>query len=270
MNTSPPTGTRHGVDTTLVVLGCDGSWVGPHGAGSGYLLRGAHTNLVLDLGPGTAGRLAGLMGGPEARATPTGLLDGVVITHRHADHWSDLHSLATEASLTGRPGPLPVFAPAGGAEPTGLSGHRSLSWQVVGSGSLCSLGEFSLRFARTDHGPETLAVRVTGPGGSLGYSADTGPNWAWSTLGEGLDVLLSEASFTVSEEGFPGHLSGRQAGQLAERSNAGTMILTHRWPTVAAADVLVEAGEAFSGTVYQAETGATYVLKDGRVTTDGH
>src|ERR1700729_3267078 len=76
---------------TLTVLGCDGSWPGPGGAGSGYLVQTGDTALLLDAGPGTFANLCRL--GDPAQVT------GVVLTHEHPDHWTDVESFATWAGF---------------------------------------------------------------------------------------------------------------------------------------------------------------------------
>jgi ribonuclease BN (tRNA processing enzyme) len=106
-----------------------------------------------------------------------------------------------------------------------------------------------LSFSRTDHGTETLAVRVDGDGRTLGYSADSGPGWTMSSLGPGLDVALSEATFLQDREGTLDHLSGRQAGQQARDAGAGRLVITHVWPMLDRTDVAAEAAVAFGGSV---------------------
>ena len=76
---------------TLTVLGCDGSWPGPGGAGSGYLVRAAGTSILLDAGPGTFAQL-------QQHADP-GDITAVILTHVHPDHWTDLESFATWAGF---------------------------------------------------------------------------------------------------------------------------------------------------------------------------
>ncbi len=90
---------------TLTVFGCDGSWPGPGGAGSGYLIECAGTRLLVDAGPGTFANLQ--------RSIDPATIDGVVLSHRHPDHWTDLHSLATQARFAlGRKG-IPIVRTGG-------------------------------------------------------------------------------------------------------------------------------------------------------------
>jgi ribonuclease BN (tRNA processing enzyme) len=237
---------------TLTVLGCDGSWPGPGGAGSGYLVRMGDTALVLDAGPGTFATLQAVLDPAE--------VDAVVITHHHHDHWTDLYSMDTQARFGGRRSPLPVYAPARVVESAGADGTPMLEWREITHGARAGIGEASCAFHRTDHAEETLAVRIDGAGRALGYSADTGPGWSLDELGTGLDLLLCEATYTADHEGTADHLSGRQAGSAARAAGARRLVLTHRWPTVDAQDLAKEAEAAFGGPVEQATTGKDYTL----------
>lgn len=237
---------------TVRVLGCDGSWPGPAGAGSGYVVTGAATRLLVDAGPGTFANLQ--------RWFDPASVDAVIVTHHHPDHWTDLHSLATYArfALVGRA--IPVYAPAGVVERSGLADTSALGWHPVTEGTVTDIGGLRCSFHRTDHSFETLAIRIDGGGRALGYSADTGPDWPMTELGNDLDLVLCEATYTIEHEGTAGHMSGRQAGEQARRSAAHRLVLTHRWPTVDAADVRAEAEASFGSRVEQAAIGKEFLL----------
>jgi ribonuclease BN (tRNA processing enzyme) len=252
--TTPTSGPDPGDAFTLTVLGCDGSWPGPGGAGSGYLVRIGDTALVLDAGPGTFAVLQSVIDPAE--------VDAVVISHHHHDHWSDLFAMDTQARLARRRrrAPLPVYAPARVAELAGSEGTTMLEWRTITHGARAGIGEASCAFHRTDHAEETLAVRIDGAGRALGYSADSGPGWSVDELGTGLDLLLCEATYTADHEGTAGHMSARQAGEAARAAGARRLVLTHRWPTVSAAAMAKEAKAAFGGPVEQATIGREFEL----------
>jgi ribonuclease BN (tRNA processing enzyme) len=239
----------------LTVLGCSGSYAGPGGACSGYLVQGGGVNLWLDAGPGT---LANLQLHLDLDA-----LDGIVITHAHPDHWVDLLPFHNVVRYIRKRSGLPVWSPGKVRElaeaVNGALGHE-VDWQAVDTTSHVELGGLRLAFSRTDHGPETLAVRIDGDGASLGYTADTGPGWSLSELGPGLDVALCEATLPRAAERTVQHLSGRQAGITAGAAGVGRLLLTHIQPGVDKAQQLADARAAFAGPVELVETNTTYEI----------
>ncbi len=221
---SPARSGAAGQGLSLLVVGCDGSWTGPGGAGSGYVVASGGTTVLIDAGPGTFANL-------QLHVDPAAL-DAVILSHRHPDHWTDIHALATQATLAlGRRG-IPVYAPAGLAELAGLTRSSAVAWHQVTDGDTVAIGALGCTFRRTDHTFETLAVRVDGGRRALGYSADTGPGFSLAGLGADLDLLLSEATYTFEHEGTADHMSGRQAGAQARKAGAKRLVITHRWPTV--------------------------------------
>jgi ribonuclease BN (tRNA processing enzyme) len=245
---------------TLAVLGCDGSYPGPGGAASGYLVSWAGTSVWMDAGPGTFANLQLLM--------DPGEIDAVVLSHEHPDHWSDVESFAVWLLLHPETGPVTVYAPPGLRDHSYLGERSPLRWREVEPDERVDIGSLGCTFRRTDHGPVTLAVRLdaTAPASGmgqdeptvLGYTADTGDGWSPESLGPGLGTLLCEASYTQDREGSFQHLSGRQAGTMAAAAGAGTLILTHRWPDVVAEALAFEADEAFGRAVHQAAIGKVF------------
>jgi ribonuclease BN (tRNA processing enzyme) len=56
-------------------------------------------------------------------------------------------------------------------------------------------------------------------------------------------------------EGRLAHLSARQAGTMAADAGVGNLVVTHRWPSVAAEAVYDEASSALGRAVTQARAG---------------
>lgn len=241
---------------TLTVLGCDGSHPGPGGAASGYLVRdwSSGTSLWLDAGPGT---FAHLIEFTDAMA-----LDAIVLTHSHEDHWSDLYSFITAArwTMNFERDPVPVYAPPGLRDRVPQS-EDVLDWREVGDLDSAVIGGLEVRFSRTHHPVYTVATRVSGAAGVLGYSADSGPSWPLKSLGTDLDLVLCEATYTETfEEDDAIHMSGTQAGRAANEADARRLVVTHRWAKLAESDVLSEASAAFGGRVDAARVGRGFSL----------
>ena len=237
---------------SIRVAGCEGSWTGPGGAGSGYVVASGGTRLLLDAGPGTFANLQ--------RWVDPATIDAVVISHHHPDHWTDLYALSTHARFALDRRGIPVYAPAKVPERGRLTDSPAFDWRVVTGGDCVRIGELKCSFRRTDHSFETVAVRIDGGDRSFGYSADTGPGWPLSELGMGLDLVLAEATYTVDHEGTAGHMSGRQAGGQARTAGARRLVITHRWPTIDGSTLLAEAEATFGEQVEQAAIGKEFSL----------
>jgi ribonuclease BN (tRNA processing enzyme) len=245
----------------LTVVGCSGSFPGPDSAASCYLVEQDGYALVLDLGSGALG--------PLQRHLSLDEVDAVWVSHLHADHCADLCGFYVARKY--RPtkvtsGPLPVYGPGGtrrliaGAYGGISQEHLSevFAFHTVTAGQR-TLGPFTVTTVRSAHPVECYAVRLEADGRALVYTGDTGPSDAVAALASGADLLLAEASF-VEEAANPAdlHLTGRQAGLLAQSAGVGRLVVTHVPPWHDPAAARREAAAAFTGPVELARSGATY------------
>jgi ribonuclease BN (tRNA processing enzyme) len=236
---------------SITVLGCDGSYPGPGGACSGYLVRSATTSIWMDAGPGTLANLQ--------RHLPIEEIDAVVITHEHVDHWSDLEHLAVACKWVVRRPPVPLYCEADLVSLLRSGSTEGVfDWNRIGPNKEVAIGDLVLSFSRTDHPVDTLAVRVDSAGRSLGYSADSGPDWDLAELGPGIHLAFCEATYLSDREGSLPHMSARQAGQNARAAGVERLVITHLWPRIDRGAAQEEAEVAFGGRVQVAATGARY------------
>ncbi len=241
---------------TLTVLGCSGSYPAAGTPTSGYLVRSSTTAIWLDAGSGTLANLQRHLDLTE--------LDALVISHSHDDHWVDVLGLYTAYRYyAGRRG-FPILAPAavrtacesltGATDPT-------FDWRVTADADTATIGDLRLQFSRTDHPPETLAVRIDDPNGaSVGYSADTGPGWSLSELGPGLDLALCEATLLDPAERRYQHLTAKEAGVSARAAGARRLVLTHLRPGLDREEARALAAAAFGGPVAVAAVDDQYEI----------
>jgi len=211
----------------LTVLGCSGSYPSVDCACSGYLVRTATTSVVVDLGPGCLATLQ--------RHVGIDAIDGIVLSHSHADHWTDLASFHVASKYRFEREGVPVF---GTASTRSIADHLiselepTLVWSMIGDGAEFAIGDLAFATERTDHYVETLAIRIDAADGtSMAYSADTGPDWSMRRLGRGVDLALIESTYPTDVEASGlKHLSASMAGEMARDAGAKRCVLTHFWP----------------------------------------
>jgi ribonuclease BN (tRNA processing enzyme) len=249
----------------LTVIGCSGSFPSPTSAASCYLVEHDGTSIVLDLGPGSLG--------PLAAATDIRKLDGVLLSHLHADHCLDLAGMyvARNYHPEGPPPALAVHGPKGTGrriadayrtapgEP--VDGLERVFRFIDHSPDPVAIGPFTITVARVAHPVSTFAIRVEAGGATLAYSGDTGPTPALVELARGADVALFEAS-CLSDVDNPKdlHMTGVQAAEHATAAGAGRLVLTHlvAWNDPMA--TLAEGRSAFDGEVALAAPGMVVEL----------
>jgi ribonuclease BN (tRNA processing enzyme) len=243
----------------LTVIGCAGSFPSPSSAASCYLVEHDGARLVLDLGNGALGPLAGAVDLRE--------IDAVLLTHLHADHCLDLTGMyvARRYHPSGPLPALPVHGPVGTAERIADAYRASASDPVAGLGRALQfidhaarvrIGPFTVTLAQVVHPVPAVALRVEAAGRALVYSGDTGPCPALVELSRGADLALFEASF-LSDPGNPVdlHLTAAEAGQHAAAAGVGRLLLTHlvAWNDPAAS--LAEGRSTFDGELALAAPG---------------
>jgi ribonuclease BN (tRNA processing enzyme) len=240
---------------TVTVLGCAGSYPGPGNACSGYLVRSAGATVVVDLGSGTLSNLQ--------RHVALDQVDALVLTHEHPDHWSDLPILRNALRYYLGVEDLPVYGTGGVlAQAQALISELepTLRWTTLDVGSTVEIGDQRLRFSRTDHPVETLAVRVEAEERTLVYTADTGSGWEPGDFLAGADLLLCEATMSEVHEDRAQHLTGRQAGALAQVAGIAHLVLTHIAPGVDPATQKTAAEKPFEGSVTLATPNAVIAV----------
>lgn len=260
----------------LTVVGCAGSFPGPDSAASCYLVQcddaaGRTWNLLLDLGNGALGPLQQWLDPMD--------LDAVGLSHLHPDHMADVSSLYVYLRYAPGPvrrRPLPVYGPFGTAsrlgEAYGLEPGESMSGQLTvhvwQPGRAIAVGPMRVLPVAVEHPVPAYGVRVSGPSEvdrtrivTLAYTGDTDDCPGLDDLATGADVLLAEASFLEGRDVVRGiHLTGRRAGEAAERGGVGRLILTHVPAWNDRDDAAAEARAMFAGPVLVAHPGMAVEL----------
>lgn len=230
----------------LTVLGAHGSFPGPDGACSGYLLEAEGQVLLLDCGSGVLGRLQ--------RFHRIEDLDAILISHLHFDHMADLlvlqYGLGAKKLLQGRLTQLPLHLPATPEHVVDLLDHEDVFARTyIQDGMLVQLGALSISYARMEHSAESYAITVAGAERKLVYSGDTVYTPRLVDVAQDADLFLCEATALhgerEAEETFT-HLTARQAAEVAAQAGVARLLLTHRWYEYPAEEYAAEAREVFA------------------------
>jgi ribonuclease BN (tRNA processing enzyme) len=251
----------------LTTLGGSAAGTGTLQGCSSYLVHSGTTTVVLDLGPGTFQQLRAHV---DYRT-----IDGIVISHLHADHIADLVALRFTLSYNPIPAakPIPLWLPPEGRASLRRiaqafdSPDSGLEWfadvldirEFTPDGTV-EIGDLTCSFAPTVHWVPCWAIRVhpSTDVGDLFYTADTGPSANLSEVGRGAKVVIAEAADS-GETGLQfedrGHLTASEAAQLARDIGAETLVLTHLFEEHGADQLMYAAEAVFRGTLLRAIPG---------------
>lgn len=257
-----------GFDVTIV--GCSGSFPGPHSPASSYLLTamadGRRWQVLLDLGSGALGAL-------QKHTDPLSL-DAIVLSHLHPDHCLDLtglHVMRTHHPNRPPPPGLDVFAPTGAPERMarahGVQEAKSVddtfAFRELIDQQPFLVGPFMITPYAVNHPVPAFGFRVESGGAVLAYTGDTDTCDALSPMMTGADLVLADAAFVEGRDATRGvHLTGRRAARAAcDAGGVARLMLTHlpAWndPEVCRSD----AAQLWPGDVDIAQPGTTIALR---------
>lgn len=236
------------------VVGSSGTFPEPGRPASGYVIEQGSTRVWCDAGPGTFIHLP----------VDSDMIDAVVVSHQHPDHCSDL--FAAYHAWTHRPDPrepVPLFAPQSvwdrmvaflEKEP------ETLDFRPVWTGDEIELGPIRVSFTEMDHSVPTVGSRWEAANRTLFYTADTGPEGRWTSLADGVDVMVSEASYQgdAADKAYPHHLTAGEAGRIAREAGVERLVLTHIPPYLEKSVSVAEAEATFGRPVTLAVPGADF------------
>ena len=207
-------------------------------------------------------------GNPIHRLMQAGLdyrdLTDLILTHFHPDHVAGVPPFLMNLWLLGRTAPLHVYGMGDTLERMEKvmelfqwdtwPGFFSVIFHRLAEEEkavVLDAEEFTIYSSPVRHIIPTIGLRFVShaSGKAITYSCDTEPCPEVLNLAENCAVLIHEAA----GEAY-GHSSAAQAGEIAQRSGAGRLILIHYATFDGEADELVEqAATTFAGPVNLAE-----------------
>lgn len=252
----------------VTVLGCSSGGV-PHagGAGSGYLVQAGDTTVLVDCGNGVLGNLK--------RHVDYDDVDAVYVTHAHADHCTDLITLALQFRFR-RKGRVPLFGPEGirtmlyrwfslfHAHPDPYV--EAFHVQELKPWEARTVGDVRFQACPVEHNVPTFGFRAEPAGGGkrFFFSGDSRAGGLVTEAAMDADLFLADATYQDLEEGKEPeksrehHMTAREAASVAARANAKRLVLTHLLYTADPAVSVAQAREAFDGPVDAARVGDVF------------
>ena len=251
----------------LTILGCSGSLGAPGNPASSYVISvPGETDVVMDFGPGALAAM-------QERFDPAAA--HVVFSHLHADHCSDFPSLLVwrryhpTAPATERHRLIgPSYAPE-------HFGHMSAD----GPGELDDISDTfdftTWRAGQPEHvsgltitpfdvvhpAQESHALRIEDAAGKvITFSGASGWTPTLIDAARAADLFLCEAAWGATSEGKTEsmHLSGREAGRIAQQAGVKTLVLVHIQPWANPQEVLAAARAEVDGEIVLGVAGATF------------
>lgn len=255
----------------LTVLGCWAPYPRAGGACPGYLIQDQGKNILIDCGSGV---ISALQKHLDFRR-----LDAVIISHLHPDHYLDLHALRHAIAGSIRDGSrrdkLDLYVPALPEEAFRPLMKHTDAFNIInfkdlpivsrrgfsGEVRATELTPLKIVAARVHHPLPTYSIAVEGSARFV-YSADTKYVQELAEWVRGADLFLCEASIQEAEKDCTsvGHLTAREAGELAARAGMKKLVLTHFWPEYDLAVTAEEAAAGFGRRVIIAREGKTYAV----------
>ncbi len=243
-------------ELSITVLGCSGTYSSSSSSCSSYLVRSSTTVVLVDAGPGSSIELQ--------RHVSLHDVDGIIISHEHADHWSEMPSLYHAYRWGVERHHVPAWGTAGTKRLIDFVNPEAtefvFDWTTIDESSAVTVGDIGFTFSRTDHPVETLAMRAECDGAAIVYSSDTGPGWSPESFGQPANIVVHEASLTadLEDQGIP-HVTGAQAAVNAAAVDADLLVLTHVPPGEDPEERRTHALRAdFSGRIDIAAPGRTF------------
>ena len=225
------------------------------------MLAVGDTKLLFDSGPGTMRRLL--------RANTTIFdVDYIFYSHFHPDHTAELvpFLFATKYPDMGQRQTVLTIVAGQGFEDffAGLNtvygkwieldpGLVNIIQMNNRSADLLQLKDFTVQSAPVEHNPESIAYRITGPGGhSVVYSGDTDYSENLIALSKDADLLICESALP-DDYRVKGHLTPSLAGDIATRAGVKKLVLTHFYPECDQTDIEQECRKTYDGPLVLAE-----------------
>ena len=236
----------------LTVLGCRGAYPNKDEGCSGYLFQKDGVNLLIDCGSGVVSSLQNYI--------ELGELDSIILSHYHADHFSDIsvlqHGVMIDSIINKTNKNLPIYGHQEDGLFTNLSYKTYTTGKTYQENSQLKLGPFKVSFLKTKHSVPCYAVQINSRDKKVVYTADTAYFEELVSFSQNADILLAESSLYPDYDGQKmGHMNSTDTANLAKNAGVKKLLLTHLPNYGDNGELLEDAEKYFKGEVYLLKSG---------------
>ncbi|MBT2570674.1 MBL fold metallo-hydrolase [Planococcus sp. ISL-110] len=242
----------------IIPIGIWGGYPNKNEATSAFLIEQDGFRCLIDCGSGV---LAAVQNYTELSE-----LDAVIISHYHPDHVADIgvlqHAAMVGMQLKKWDTPLFIYAHDKDSDEFEKLSYKGVTeGRAIQASETLELGPWQVSFCETIHPVYCLAMKFTANGRTAVFTADTSWKEELIDFSQEADLLVAESNLYEKYIGIiQGHLSGSQAGELAERAGAKKMLLTHLPQYGELDEILHAAKSSYSGEVEFAMIGKDYEI----------
>lgn len=237
----------------ITIIGQWGAYPEVNSATTSFLIEEQGYNILIECGCGVFSTLQRYLSPDE--------LNALIVSHYHKDHVSDIGCLQYYFQVQNQLGNVNNTFPIYGHN-NELDQFNSLSYKdytkgiAINNENNIEVGPFKVSFCPTIHPVFNLAMRLKVTNKVVVYTGDT--EWCEPLVdfSKNADILISEANLYNDSLGkVSGHLTGGQAGELANKALAKQLVLTHL-PHYGKHELLLsQARDIFKGKIILASTG---------------
>lgn len=217
----------------VTLLGTSAACPTPGRNVSAVLVEFRESAVLLDCGEGTYRQLL--------RYTDRSYVQGIFVSHMHADHYLGVAGVVSASVDEGAPSPEAVWVPKGGEEELTdaldlsgvLSGDHRPDVRTAEPRRPVTIADLRITPFRTRHRARSLGYVVetvnTAPA-KVVYTGDTRPSGATVNAAKGADLLIHEATFCEDERArarTTAHSTAVEAAEVAAEAGVRQLVLTH-------------------------------------------
>ncbi|ANU09045.1 metallo-beta-lactamase family protein [Planococcus antarcticus DSM 14505] len=242
----------------IIPIGIWGGYPNKNEATSAFLIEQNGFRCLVDCGSGVLAAVQNY--------TALCDLNAVIISHYHPDHVADIgvlqHAAMVGMQLKEWKTPLLIYAhDKDGNEFEKLSYKGVTEGRAIQASETLELGPWKVSFCETVHPVYCLAIKFTANDQNVVFTADTSWKEELIDFSQEADLLVAESNLYEKYIGIiQGHLSGSQAGNLAERAGVKQLLLTHLPQYGELDEILHAAKSSYSGKVEFAVIGKSYEI----------